>query len=331
MPDSSVICPECGKLKARAYALCWACADRVATALAGLGRGTARRAQRTASPLPRTWDKVLVNIRGSEDPDFDEVDPYGSRAAFSSDILDAWKAYGWGDEEMPYARACPIAGRRVYKPPLCYDCFLVYGKQKDGHWPRWVQGAVKFNREWRDRLSLRRQREIHLPEVLDTDELDPVKANAEWKKPWWELEHEPRARSWRDDGYGFLWLPYAPYSDDALNVEYRKGNGIPRDPAVGADLPRIKYNPYMATAGQTRDFVQDFEDRETIEEALAAVDLTRRERQVVTLYIGDRLNQDAVAAELAITRQAVSFHWRNAIAKWNEFRRVSKKPLLMYP
>jgi DNA-binding CsgD family transcriptional regulator len=346
MPDSGTICPECGDPKARAYALCWACADPVAACILAKIRDAGpiyaedppapRRTQRTASPLPRTWDKVLVNIVGTLDPDFDEVDPYGGRAAFSNDISDAWESYGWGNEEMPYARACPIAGRLKWPgQSLCKDCEKIYGKEA-ADWPEWVHGAVLYNGKWRKRLSKRRQHEIHIANVYDNNALDPTKANAEWKKPFGLSM--PQAFSWYNDGYGFLWLPYAPYSDSVLNMEYRRANGILQDAKKAADIPLIdKFDTGQNTRWQigwaAPDFAQDYDDLETIEEALAAAGqaLTRREAQVVKLYVGERLSQDAVAAQLGTTRQAVSFHWRNAVAKLNEFRRLSEKALLMCP
>ena len=120
------------------------------------------------------------------------------------------------------ATTCPICGRRKARLTVCQECRGILGDRAP-LMPTWAREAVNYAR--RERYNVGRwhagtsslgdfESAQELQEWLDSKKREHLRLPGEYVK------------SRGADDYGALFLPFAPYPDEATNRLYRKANGI---------------------------------------------------------------------------------------------------------
>lgn len=172
-----------------------------------------------------------------------ELEPwYSLMPTYTQAELDGRQDAGlWPTASPPshLATTCPICGRRKARLTVCQECRGILGDRAP-LMPAWAREAVNFAR--RERYNVGRwhagtsslgdfESAQELQDWLDRKKLEHLRLPGEYVK------------SRGADDYGALFLPYAPYPDEATNRLYRRANGIrpirsPQAPAGAAIAER---------------------------------------------------------------------------------------------
>jgi DNA-binding CsgD family transcriptional regulator len=242
------------------------------------------------------------------------------------------------------AHTCPVCG--CYKPArwtLCHDCLHEWGGKAED-WPAWVQFAVN------DAASLRKRRPTKERNEILLGSYEPHRLATQRER---RSKYPPPGdvNSYRGDGFGWLYLPFAPYPDEAKNREYRRANGIrpirtprgaqeaaqsPTEPqgrhydATHPNLPAgwweagswIKHGAASADGRpQLLHFLDGdnaigLDDRQQLGQIMAEARraMTAKQYQCIQLA-AQGLAQAEIAERMSTSQQTVSRHWIAALEK----------------